>query len=45
MGLRHPKTDPQWAEQHAKDVSREICKTDPQAAEELVREGEKAGVK
>lgn len=39
------KKDPQWAEQHAKDVSREIYKTNPQAAEELVRQGEKAGVK
>lgn len=39
------KTDPQWAEQHAKDVSREIYKTNPQAAEEMVRQGEKAGVK
>lgn len=39
------KADPQWAEQHAKDVSREIYKSDPRAAEEMARQGEKAGVK
>ncbi len=39
------KKDPQWAEQHAKDVSREVYKANPQAAEEMVRQGEKAGVK
>jgi peptidoglycan hydrolase-like protein with peptidoglycan-binding domain len=39
------KADPQWAEQHAKDVSREVYKANPQAAEEMVRQGEKAGVR
>ncbi|WP_082910882.1 BPSL0067 family protein [Magnetospirillum moscoviense] len=39
------KVDPQGTEQHAKEVSRELYKTNPQAAEELVRQGEKAGVK
>ncbi|CAA7614338.1 conserved hypothetical protein [Magnetospirillum sp. LM-5] len=31
--------------QHARDVSREVYKDNPQAAEEMVRQGEKAGVK
>ncbi|CAA7620412.1 BPSL0067 family protein [Magnetospirillum sp. UT-4] len=39
------KSDPQWADQHGRTVSRELYKSDPKAAEEMVRQGEANGIR